>query len=318
MPQESPELRAVVQRWLSAVRTKDAAALQTLMSVSPFTRYIGSDEAEIWSGVNVHTAYPSHAAELPEFKVDPSLVEAFEEGTIGWAALIGEARFPNDSVHPVRMTWVCALETGVWRIIQAHLSVAYPNLELIGRELTGSLEALLASIGAETLHGHEGTVTVMFTDLEGSTELSGELPDAKWSDLIRGHHRTVAAAVAAEGGRVVKTLGDGTMATFDSARAALRAALQIQDRARAAIGGRPIPVRIGIHTGDVVAAEDDYLGYAVNKAARIASAADPGQTLLSQVTRDLVGSAGEFAFGEPCSCTLKGLEGPHVLIPLLG
>jgi len=317
MPQESPELRAVVQRWLSAVRSKDAAALQTLMSVSPYTRYIGSDEEEVWAGVNVHTAYPRHAAELPEFKVDPTLVEAFEEGTMGWAALIGEAQFPNDSVHPVRITWVCSLEAGAWRIIQAHLSIAYSNLELIGRELTGNFEALLASLDADTFGGHEGTVTVMFTDMEGSTELSGELSDSEWTELIRSHHRAVAAAVEAEGGHVVKTLGDGTMATFDSARSALRAALAIQQRARVSIEGRPIPIRIGIHTGDVVLAEDDYLGYAVNKAARIASAADPGETLLSQVTRDLVGSA-EFTFGEPCTCTLKGLEGPHILIPLLG
>jgi adenylate cyclase len=318
MPQESPELRAVVQRWLGALRSKDAAALQNLMSVSPYTRYIGSDEAEVWSGVNVHSAYPGHAAELPEFKVDPSLVEAYEEGTVGWAALIGEGRFPNEAIRPVRITWVCSLEAGAWRIIQTHLSVAVSNVELIGRELTGNFEALLASIDADSLHGHEGTVTVMFTDMEGSTELSGALSDAEWTDLIRSHHRAVAVAVEAEGGRVVKTLGDGTMATFDSARSALRAALAIQARARVAIDGRPIPIRIGIHTGDVVQAEDDYLGYAVNKAARIASAANPGETLLSQVTRDLVGSAGEFRFGEPCACTLKGLEGPHILVPLLG
>ena len=68
----------------------------------------------------------------------------------------------------------------------------------------------------------------------------------------------------------------------------------------------------------VVRTSGDYLGHAVNKAARIASAAAGGETMVSQVTRELVGSADEFAFGEPCSCSLKGLDGPHVLVPLIG
>jgi class 3 adenylate cyclase len=318
MVQESPELRAVVQRWINAVQRKDAATIRNLISGSPFVRYIGSDEAEVWSGTGVRTAYPHHAAELPEFKVDPDLVEAFEEGTVGWATLIGTASFEGGSEPQFRMTWVCVLEAGAWRIIQTHISVPVANLRLIGQELTSGLEALLASLDQDPGEGDHGTVTVMFTDLEGSTELSEVLNDTAWADLIRRHHRAVASAVEEEGGRVVKTLGDGTMATFDSARGALRAALAIQQHAARAESSPPLRVRIGIHTGDVVHAGGDFLGHAVNKAARIASVAEGGQTMLSQVTRELVGFSDEFQYGDPCACKLKGLEGPHILIPLVG
>jgi adenylate cyclase len=315
MVQESPELRAVVQRWIAAVQAKDEAALRNLFSRSAYLRYIGSDEAEVWAGPAVRRAYPRHAAEVPEFKVDPDLVEAFEEGTVGWAALIGRATFAAE--FPVRMTWVCSLEAGVWRIIQAHLSIAIPNVKLVGHELTSGLEALLASLG-DTVRTTEGTVTIMFTDLEGSTELSETLPDTTWADLIQRHHRAVEEAVEREGGTVVKTLGDGTMSTFESARGALRAALAIQHEATDAAASPPLRVRVGIHTGDAVRSSDDLLGHAVNKAARIASVAEGGQIMLSQVTRELVGGADEFEFGEPTTCRLKGLEGPHILIPLLG
>jgi len=318
MVQESPELRAVVQRWLAAVQNKDAAALRNLFSESAYLRYIGSDEAEVWSGPGVRTAYPRHAAELPGFKVDPEVVEAFEEGTVGWATLIGKATFEDGAEPVIRMTWVCTLEAGAWRIIQTHVSVPVSNFQLIGHELTSGLEALLASLDADTASGTEGTVTIMFTDLEGSTELSEVLNDTTWAGLILRHHRAVAEAVEAEGGRVIKTLGDGTMATFDSARGALRSALAIQRHAADAGASVPLRVRIGVHTGDVVRTSGDYLGHAVNKAARIASAAAGGETMVSQVTRELVGSADEFAFGEPCSCSLKGLDGPHVLVPLIG
>lgn len=317
MVQRSPELCAVVQRWLTAIQDNDAATIKNLFSASDHARYVGSDAAEVWAGSGVRDALPLHIAEVPTLKLATSIVEAYEEGPVGWATAIGTVTNVETHTFDLRITWVCVLEAGAWRIIQVHVSVPVPNLQLVGRELTSGLEALLVSLGS-TAPQVEGTMTIMFTDIADSTPLSEMLADTAWAELIQKHHQTVATAVVAHGGRVVKTLGDGTMATFESARGALRAALQIQRHAFEVGSGPPLQVRVGVHTGDVVHTPHDFLGHAVNKAARIASMADGGQTMVSQVTRELVGSSGEFTFGEASTCNLKGLEGPHVVVPLLG
>jgi class 3 adenylate cyclase len=94
------------------------------------------------------------------------------------------------------------------------------------------------------------------------------------------------------------------MLAFESARASLRAAVEIR-RSSSAAG---LPVRIGIHTGEVVRAGDDFLGITVNKAARVAASAD-AEIMLSATTRDLVGSMSGIRFGEPRMVALKGLRG---------
>jgi adenylate cyclase len=114
---------------------------------------------------------------------------------------------------------------------------------------------------------------------------------------------------------MVKTLGDGRMYVFPSATSALQAAKAIQS----AVSSQEedgLPIRVGVHTGDVIPSHDDYLGLTVNKAARVAAAAAGGQVLVSATTADTV-NANELEFGAPVLAELTGIESVHTLRSLL-
>ena len=134
-----------------------------------------------------------------------------------------------------------------------------------------------------------GTVTFVFTDLEGSTRLWEQQPEAMRIALAR-HDELLRAAISQHNGRVVKMTGDGVHAVFASAREALAAAAAAQ---RAIIAERwenteALRIRIGIHTGEAEHRDGDYYGTAVNRAARLMAAAHGGQILVSLATEELV------------------------------
>lgn len=194
-----------------------------------------------------------------------------------------------------------------------------PNLELSGIELTRTLADLVDSIdaGAELSRatGLSGTATLMFTDIVDSTPLSLSLGEAVWADTINSHFDALQKVVESEGGSLVKTLGDGGMYAFESGSAALKAAKRIQ-QAVSASSDPQLQVRVGVHTGDVIRTEADYVGATVSKAARVAAAAVGGQIMVSSTTAGMV-TATEFEFGTPITVELKGLEGTHQLQPLI-
>jgi predicted ATPase/class 3 adenylate cyclase len=130
-----------------------------------------------------------------------------------------------------------------------------------------------------------GTVTFLFTDIEGSTRLLQELGD-EYADVLAGHHRALREEFARHGGIEVGTQGDGFFVVFAKASDALAAAAA----AREALADGPIRVRMGLHTGEPTVTEEGYVGIDVHRAARIAAAGHGGQILLSQATRDLVGA----------------------------
>jgi predicted ATPase/class 3 adenylate cyclase len=134
-----------------------------------------------------------------------------------------------------------------------------------------------------------GTVTFLFTDLEGSTRLWEEEPQAMKEALAR-HDAVLRQAVAAEGGRVVKGTGDGLHAVFGTAEAAVSAAvggqLALSSESWGATG--PLRARMGLHTGAAERRGGDYFGPVLNRAARLMAVAHPGQVLCSQATADLV------------------------------
>src|SRR5437868_5895156 len=129
-----------------------------------------------------------------------------------------------------------------------------------------------------------GTVTFLFTDIEGSTRLLHELGDA-YADALAEHRRVLRGAFARHGGVEVDTQGDAFFVAFARASAALAAAREAQ----AGLNG-PVRVRIGVHTGEPLVTDDGYVGMDVHRAARIAAAGHGGQVLVSQSTRDLVPS----------------------------
>jgi class 3 adenylate cyclase len=136
-----------------------------------------------------------------------------------------------------------------------------------------------------------GTVTFLFTDIEGSTKLLQQLGD-DYADLLSDHRRILREAFGANGGTEVDTRGDALFYSFPRARAAVAAAVAGQ-RALAAHewpAGAEVRVRIGVHTGEPAVGDEGYVGVDVVRAARICSAGHGGQVLLSEATRALVGS----------------------------
>jgi predicted ATPase/class 3 adenylate cyclase len=133
-----------------------------------------------------------------------------------------------------------------------------------------------------------GTVTFLFTDVEGSTRLWEELPDAMPACLAR-HDEILRDAIDAHGGVIVKTTGDGVHAAFTSAAdgvaAAIDAQLAITSAAWDTVGG--LRVRMGVHTGEAELRDGDYYGSAPNRAARLMSVAHGDQIVISHVTEDL-------------------------------
>ena len=134
-----------------------------------------------------------------------------------------------------------------------------------------------------------GTVTFMFTDIEGSTRLLQELGEG-YRDVQDDHAEILRAAIAGGDGVEIRTEGDAFFAVFPSATAAVSSAAAAQHglAEHPWSHGRPLRVRMGLHTGEGVLGGDDYLGIDVNTAARIAAAANGGQVLLSGATRALV------------------------------
>lgn len=132
--------------------------------------------------------------------------------------------------------------------------------------------------------------TLMFTDLANSTGITEALGDAAAFALIQKHHATVRRALAVNGGREVKTTGDGFLASFVSVESAVRCATEIQralERQSAPSTGFALQVRIGLGAGEPVSRGGDLFGSVVNQTARICACAKPGQILVSRVVRDL-------------------------------
>lgn len=163
----------------------------------------------------------------------------------------------------------------------------------------------------------EGTVTLCFTDIVKSSALAQTLGNRRWARLLQWHDETIGSIVESRGGEVVKTLGDGTMIAYEATQPAAYAAIQIQ-RAMAARREAPqLRLRIGIHIGDVIKTGDDYIGHAVNKAARIASVARGGEIMASGAFVVMLSDSSEFEFGDISEIELRGLDGLHRVAPLL-
>jgi DNA-binding SARP family transcriptional activator len=150
-------------------------------------------------------------------------------------------------------------------------------------------------------NGETSLLTVMFTDVVGSTEMRTRMGDAAAQAILDAHREVVRHAVETNGGRVVKSLGDGYLAAFESPRHALGAAVAIQRE-----HDQPVAVRIGLNTGEVLEQDGDVLGEAVHAAARIASTAEGGQIIAADVVRHFAGTMPGLSFYDRGSLQLRG------------
>jgi class 3 adenylate cyclase/tetratricopeptide (TPR) repeat protein len=156
----------------------------------------------------------------------------------------------------------------------------------------------------------EGTVTVLFTDVEKSTDLRTSRGDDTAHALLRAQSDLVRRQVQEHGGHEVKSMGDGFMIAFASARAAIDCAVGIQrglhDANRSRASEDRIGVRMGLNTGEVIREDGDLFGEAVNAAARIMAKAGGGQILLSETVRAVLGRGGETPLLDRGRFRLKG------------
>jgi predicted ATPase/class 3 adenylate cyclase len=170
---------------------------------------------------------------------------------------------------------------------------------------------MVERVGSDVSLPH-GTVTFLFTDIEGSTRLLQELGDA-YADVLAEHHRVLREEFARHGGVEVGTQGDSFFVAFAKASDALAAA----EAAREALADGPIRVRMGLHTGEPMMTQEGYVGIDVHRAARIAAAGHGGQILVSQATRDLAGAgAGADRLRDLGVHRLKDLAAPERLFQL--
>ncbi|MCH7999009.1 MAG: adenylate/guanylate cyclase domain-containing protein [Chloroflexi bacterium] len=186
-------------------------------------------------------------------------------------------------------------------------------------------EVFLREVNAFLLEGQaataapSGLVTILFTDMEGSTALTQRLGDAGAQELLRAHNSIVRDALKAQDGAEIKHTGDGIMASFPTASKALACATAIQTAfaERNETAEEPINVRIGLNAGEPVAEDEDLFGTAVQLAARVCAHAEPGQVLASNVVRELSAGKG-FLFSDQGDVVLRGFEDPVRLYEVRG
>ena len=316
----APEIALLLERLYRSWEALDYEALVDAIARRPGSLVIGSDAGEWWSGFeDIGIVLRAQAQEMPSFHFEIDEIVAWKEGRVGWAA--GKATMFSEGVDPLstRSTIVVHEEGAYWRIVQWHFSLPVANEDALGVELTTAVDEILTMVQDErppvTAVGADGLVTIVFTDIEGSTALMETLGEERWLDLLDWHDQTVRQQTAVFGGSVVKSQGDGFMLAFPAAGSAAACSMAIQRALSTGWTGIRLPVRIGMHCGNAKAEAGDFFGRSVVIAARVANAADGDEILVSHEVQESLGGA--FAFGGSRSLTLKGLAGHHTVFPVL-
>ena len=222
-----------------------------------------------------------------------------------------------------RYTSIFVRRDGRWLMVNMHFSV--PDKDIVeGRSWPTSLDEVTSAIAREQpdLRANaapDGMVTLLFSDIEESTEMTERLGDLRWMGVLREHNAIVRERVVAHGGFEVKTIGDAFMVAFQSARRALICSMDIQRAFAAYSRENPecaIRIRVGLHAGEPVREGGDFYGKSVIVASRIAGQAHGGEILVSSLLKDLVESAGDIRFGEMRQTELKGFVQPYTVFPV--
>jgi eukaryotic-like serine/threonine-protein kinase len=172
-------------------------------------------------------------------------------------------------------------------------------------------------LGSQT--SPDGAVTLVFSDVEGSTDMMERLGERQWLAVMRDHNALIRNLTYAHEGTVVKSQGDGFMLAFSSAHAALRCAIEVERVFAEHPPDSPeaIKIRIGAHSGFVIAEADDFYGRNVVLAARIADHAQGGEILVSETAKQYTEADPTLRFEYRGEFRLKGLVGEHGVYTLL-
>jgi adenylate cyclase len=195
------------------------------------------------------------------------------------------------------------------------------EIRRIGLEIGAmtSIDVIASTLGeAQPQFGEmsspDGALTLMFCDLEDAAEISEELGAERYSELLRDHRSIIEQVIGHHSGTVTKSHNDGFMISFDSAHAALRCAIDLQQSLaeRTVPGGdRPLRLRVGLHTGFVITNNQDMFGRNVVLGARIAGCARGGEIVVSSTLKEYTDTDPGFRFQEKGEHHFKGVLGEH-------
>jgi adenylate cyclase len=318
----APELVAFTERWMPSCMV-DFDHFVDAFSHSSGTQFIGPDPNEWWEGFEKISAIGrtqfSEMATLSDVSVVADEILAWKEGTVGWIAVRCRITLGDLAPQDARVTIIVHEEGAYWKVVHVQLAFTVTNEEAVGLDLTTSVDELLLmvqDVSPPTAGmSADGSVTIMFTDLEASTSLMESLGEQRWLELLEWHDSIVKHKTAIFGGTVVKGQGDGFMLAFPAAGSAAACASAIQRSFSDGWSGVPVPARIGLHTGNAKAEEGDFFGRTVVVAARISSMAAGGEILVSQAAQ--MGLDGAFPLSGPRSVPLKGLSGQYTVFELM-
>jgi class 3 adenylate cyclase/tetratricopeptide (TPR) repeat protein len=246
------------------------------------------------------------------------------ETKVAWAELLSERDGPAAERRATELldsALDLAREMGMAGVIERSFALKMRFQGIDPDDVSTSIDAVAAAVGSERpdlgrATAADGTVTIMFSDIVGSTVMTERLGDRRWIELLREHNRIVRDAVAAHEGFEVKSQGDGFMVAFASASRAVECAAALQRAFAAHADEAPdeaIHVRIGLHTGEAIRERDDFFGRNVILAARIAAQAGPGEVLVSSLLKELTEAEAGVSFGDARELSLKGLSGTYTV-----
>jgi class 3 adenylate cyclase len=289
--------------WEVAARTLAGMSLQrppeeATKLASVYQRSISGDMAARYLGDNLDADI---SASLPEITARTLIIHSQADSLYPFAG--GQemaAQIPNARLLPLEgnlgLTTLGDKTEMATDAINAFLD-EYPET----RRLTGSPNETSQQVGQRS-----GTAIILFTDIVDSTALTERLGDTAFRDKARALDAAMRAAIRDNGGTPVegKTLGDGVLAVFTSAKQAIACAQACHEAA----GAAGLSLHAGIHAGDVIREADNVYGGAVNIAARVAAASAAGETLVSGTVRDLARTSAGVTFEDRGEQALKGID----------
>ena len=317
----APELATLLERIIATFMNGDATAVIDAVAHQTGSLVIGFDEREWWEGFDkiaamfrVQTTEAATLGVYPQPRIEH--LSAWREGSVGWVAMqmVADSAPSN---RAARLTFVLHEEGAYWRIVQWHTSLPVSNEDVFGVTMTTSLdEILVAAQGVDlpAASSRDGAVTIVFTDIEGSTAQMEALGETRWLDLLSWHDDVVRRQTALFGGTVVKNQGDGYMLAFPASGMAAACAVALQRALAPGWSDVAVPVRIGMHSGNAKTEGGDFFGRTVVVAARVGAAAASGEILVTEPVHDDV--AAGFTFSPGRSAPLKGLADEYEVFAL--
>ena len=189
-----------------------------------------------------------------------------------------------------------------------------PRIQLTSIDVIASaLEPVIPDLGSR-ISSPDGAMTLMLSDIADAGAAAEQLGPDRWAQLIRDHHALVEQLVAHHDGQVVRRENDGFFASFNSAHAALHAAIELQRTfTGSSTAGEPLAIRVGVHSGFVIANPEQLMGRNVVLAARIAGQAKGGEILVSSNVKQYTASDPSFQFEDRGEHHFKGMLGEHAI-----